>query len=67
MVMVIVVMLDLANVMKGSMVTVAQVNMIICYWCFHLVVCPFSWFFDHSMFELHIIEKNSNKYCKNIS
>ena len=33
-IMVLVVMLGLANVMKGSSVTVAQVNMIICYWCF---------------------------------
>jgi len=56
MIMVIAMMLELANVMKAFTVTVAQVNMILCYWCFHLVVCQISWFFDQSMLELPIIE-----------
>ena len=45
MIMVIALIMELANVMEASTVTVAQVNMILCYWCFHLVVCHISWFF----------------------
>ena len=37
--MVLAVMSGLANVMKVSMVTVAQVNMINCYWCLNLIAC----------------------------
>ena len=56
MIMVIALIMELANVKEASMVTVAQVNMILCYWCFHLVVCHISWFFDQSMLELPTID-----------
>ena len=42
MIMVLALIMELANVKEASTVTVAQVNMILCYWCFHLVVCQIS-------------------------
>ena len=56
MIMVIALIMELANVMEASTVTVAQVTMILCYWCFHLAVFHMSWFFDQSMLELPTIE-----------
>ena len=61
--MVLAVMLGPANAMKVSMVTVAQVNMIIFYWCSNLVACQISWF----CWPKHVwitVETNSTKIKK---
>ena len=49
--------------MKVSMVTVAQVNMIIFYWCFHLV--DFLVLLNKA--HLNYSQYKFDKYCKNMS